>query len=81
QQLEKNGNGKSKHYQKHIEGVESLVQYKGPVEGVMSRLMAGVRSGLSYCGAKDIKELWKKHEFIRITGAGMRESGAHDVIV
>lgn len=81
QQLIKNGNGKSKSYVKHIEGVESLVPYKGSVEGVVLRLMAGVRSGFSYCGARDIKELWEKHEFIRITGAGMKESGAHDVRV
>lgn len=80
-QLKNNGAGKGKYYVKHIEGVESLVPYKGPVEGVMTRLVAGVRSGFSYCGALNIKELWKKHEFVRITGAGMRESGAHDVIV
>lgn len=80
-QLENNGEGKDQHDVKHIEGVESLVSYKGPVEGVLFRLIAGVKSGLSYSGAGNIKELWKKHEFIRITGAGMRESGAHDVIV
>ncbi|MBU1200017.1 guanosine monophosphate reductase [Patescibacteria group bacterium] len=80
-QLKNNGGGKSKYYVKHIEGVESLVPYKGAVEGVVSRLMAGVRSGFSYCGARNIGELWEKREFIRITGAGMREGGAHDVIV
>ncbi len=80
-QLKSNGQDKNEHYVKHIEGVESLVSYKGPVEEVLSGMMAGVKSGLSYCGANNIEDLWKKHEFVRITGAGMRESGAHDVIV
>jgi IMP dehydrogenase len=80
-QLESNGQDKGESYIKHIEGVESLVPYKGPVQEVLSGMMAGVKSGLSYCGAKNIEDLWRSHEFVQITGAGMRESGAHDVVV
>ncbi len=65
---------------KHIEGVESYVPLKGPVSDVIENLLAGVRSGFSYCGAKNIHELWKKAKFMRVTDAGRRESGAHDVI-
>jgi IMP dehydrogenase len=76
-----NGNAKNSTYTDHIEGVAGLVAYKGPVEGVVTSLLAGIRSGLSYSGAKNISELWEKVEFIRITPAGMRESGAHDIII
>lgn len=74
-------NGQSADFKLHVEGVEALVRYKGPVVDVLDSLCAGVRSGLSYCGAKNIPELWKRAKFIQITNAGMRESGAHDVIV
>jgi IMP dehydrogenase len=76
-----NGNNHDKMYTKHIEGVESLVPYKGPVEDVVIRLLAGVRSGFSYCGAQNIDELWEKARFIRISNAGLVEGGAHDVIL
>lgn len=65
---------------KHIEGVESLVLCKGPVSTVVENLLTGIRSGFSYCGANNIQDLWKKAKFIRVTDAGRRESGAHDVI-
>lgn len=79
-QLKRNGDQK-KHFKLHIEGVESLVPYRGPVEEVIMTMCAGVRSGFSYCGAKNITQLWKKARFVQITPAGMRESGAHDVMV
>ncbi len=79
-QIEKH-NGHKPHFKLHIEGVEALVKYKGPVSGVLDQLCAGIKSGLSYSGAKNIKELWEKAQFIQITGAGLRESGAHDVEV
>ena len=66
---------------KHVEGVESLVPYKGCLKDSIEKWIANIRSGYSYCGAKNIPELWQKAKFIRITPAGMRESGAHDVIV
>ena len=61
------------------EGVEALVPYRGAVIDLLHQLVGGLRSGLSYAGATDIAELQEKAEFIQITGAGMRESGAHDV--
>jgi IMP dehydrogenase len=79
-QIKRNGN-KRKHFKLHIEGVESLVPYRGPVEMVIKDLCAGIRSGFSYCGAKNISQLWKRAEFVQITSAGMRESGTHDVLV
>ena len=79
-QLKRNGDQK-KHFKLHVEGVESLVPYRGSVEEVVAVLCAGVRSGLSYCGAKNITQLWKKARFMQISAAGMRESGSHDVMV
>lgn len=64
---------------RHIEGVESLVPYKGPVAGLVEKMCANVRSGLSYSGAKNIIDLWKKANFIRVTPSGYKENGAHDV--
>lgn len=79
-QIEKH-NGHKPHFKLHIEGVEAMVKYKGPVSEILDQLCAGIKSGLSYSGAKNIKELWEKAQFIQITGAGLRESGAHDVEV
>lgn len=76
-----NGKEFSKHYVKHIEGVESMVAYKGPVKEIVEKMSANIRSGFSYCGAKNIKELWARAKFIQITPMGFRESGAHDVIM
>lgn len=61
------------------EGVEALVPARGPVESTLHQLVGGLRSGLSYAGAHTIPELWENAEFVRITSAGKRESGAHDV--
>lgn len=68
-------------YTNHIEGVESLVPYKGPLASSMKRWLANIRSGFSYAGAKNIDELWKNAKFIRVTPSGVRESGAHDVLL
>ncbi|KKQ51589.1 hypothetical protein A2865_01505 [Candidatus Woesebacteria bacterium RIFCSPHIGHO2_01_FULL_39_17] len=73
---DKNGN-----YITQIEGVESLVDYKGPLAIYMENVLAGVRSGLAYAGARNIQELWKKAKFVRITSQGMRESVPHDVLL
>lgn len=62
------------------EGVEAMVPYRGAVRDILHQLVGGLRSGLSYAGARDIEDLWDKAEFIRITAGGLRESGAHDVI-
>ena len=63
------------------EGVEALVQYRGQASEVIGKLVGGLRSGLSYCNSKDISELQKNRKFIKISGAGKAESGAHDVLV
>lgn len=80
-QVKSYGEDKNAQYTKQVEGVESLVPYKGKLEDVVENLLAGIRSGLSYAGARNIPELWQKAEFIQITTGGLRESGAHDVLV
>ena len=61
------------------EGVEAMVPYKGSVVEIIRQLVGGLRSGLSYCGAKTISEMHKNAEFIKITPAGYIESQPHDV--
>ncbi len=61
------------------EGVEAVVPYKGALVDVIYQLMGGLRSGLSYAGARTIEELWQAAEFIRITDSGIQESHPHDV--
>lgn len=61
------------------EGVEAVVPYRGYVGEVLLQLVGGLRSGLSYGGAHNIRELQENAEFIEITPAGLRESGSHDV--
>lgn len=61
------------------EGVEAMVPYKGSVVEIIRQLVGGLRSGLSYCGAKNISEMQNNAEFIRITSAGYLESQPHDV--
>ncbi len=63
------------------EGVEAVVPYRGGVTDSLFQLVGGLRSGLSYAGARTIQELWKNAEFIQITHAGKQESGVHDVKV
>lgn len=63
------------------EGVEAIVATRGPAKDILHQLVGGLRSGLSYAGAATLKELWENAEFVRITSAGKRESGAHDVEV
>ncbi len=61
------------------EGVESLMEYKGSVDEVIYQLEGGLRSGMSYCNATTIPELQKNARFVRMTSAGFRESGSHNV--
>jgi IMP dehydrogenase len=61
------------------EGVEAVVPYRGNVSEIIYQLVGGLRSGLSYGGAKNIHELYENAEFIEITSAGIRESNYHDV--
>jgi IMP dehydrogenase len=61
------------------EGVEAVVPYRGEVTDILFQLVGGLRSGMSYAGATTIAELQQNAEFVRITPAGVRESGSHDV--
>jgi len=63
------------------EGVEAMVSYKGSVVEIIRQLVGGLRSGLSYCGAKNINAMQQNAEFVRITTAGYIESQPHDVSV
>jgi IMP dehydrogenase len=63
------------------EGVEGRVPNKGPLAASIHQLVGGLRSGMGYCGCKNIQELRKKARFIKITSAGLRESHVHDVII
>lgn len=73
--------GSSTHKTSHIEGVKAMVPYKGPVNRIFKNLMEGLRSGMSYQGAKNLAELRDNPEFIEVTVAGKIESNHHDVIV
>lgn len=61
------------------EGVEGRVAYKGHVEDTIFQLLGGLRSGMGYCGAKDIQTLQKSAKFIKITSAALKESHPHDI--
>jgi IMP dehydrogenase len=63
------------------EGVEGQVPYKGAAATVLHQLSGGLRAAMGYVGAKTLKELHEKAEFVRVSGAGMRESHVHDVTV
>ncbi|MUG48177.1 IMP dehydrogenase [Paenibacillus woosongensis] len=61
------------------EGIEGRVAYKGPLSDTVHQLLGGLRSGMGYCGTATLDELRNDTKFIRITGAGLRESHPHDV--
>jgi len=61
------------------EGVEGVVPYRGSVKDILKQLVGGLQSGISYCGGHSILGLQQNAEFIRITGAGKKESGSHDI--
>ncbi|MED4164585.1 IMP dehydrogenase [Halalkalibacterium halodurans] len=61
------------------EGIEGRIPYKGPLHDTIHQLVGGIRAGMGYCGTKTIDELRENTQFIRITGAGLRESHPHDV--
>lgn len=63
------------------EGVEGRVPFKGPLADTVYQLVGGLRAGMGYCGTPTIRELQKNGKFIRITGAGLRESHPHDIYV
>ena len=61
------------------EGVEGRVAYKGTVEDTIFQLVGGIRSGMGYCGAKDIKTLQETGKFVKISAASLKESHPHDI--
>jgi IMP dehydrogenase len=63
------------------EGVEGQVPYKGPVGTVVHQIIGGLRAAMGYTGCKTIPDFHTKAKFVRITGAGLRESHVHDVVV
>ncbi len=63
------------------EGIEGRVPYKGSVLGVIHQLLGGVRSSMGYVGAASMEEMRTQPRFVRITGAGVRESHVHDVSI
>ena len=63
------------------EGIEGRVPTKGPLAGVVEQLIGGLRSGMGYTGCRTISELMQYEDFVQVTGAGHRESHAHDVVV
>jgi IMP dehydrogenase len=63
------------------EGIEGRVASKGPLADFVYQLVGGLKSGMGYCGARDIAELQCKARFLRISPAGLRESHVHDVII
>ena len=81
--------GKDRYFQASVmdrgkfvpEGIEGMVPFKGKLSEVIYQLMGGLKSGMGYCGARNIAELKKKAEFTRITFAGLQESHPHDITI
>lgn len=63
------------------EGVEGRVPYKGPLSDTVYQLMGGLRAGMGYCGCATLPALQERGQFIRITGAGLKESHPHDISI
>ena len=63
------------------EGVEGRVPYRGSVAMIVHQMVGGLKSGMGYCGCASIPELLQKTRFVRISGAGLRESHVHDVMI
>jgi IMP dehydrogenase len=63
------------------EGIEGMVPFKGPLEDQLTQLVGGLRAGMGLSGCSSIEELHSRARFIRVTGAGLKESHAHDVVV
>jgi len=63
------------------EGIEGQVPYKGPIAPILHQMVGGLRAAMGYTGAANLVEFRKRARFIRITGAGLRESHVHDVMI
>jgi IMP dehydrogenase len=73
--------GSSTHRKDFVEGVEGLVEVKPSIQNILVSMMQGISSGCSYTGSFNLKELQKNAEFVKITSAGQKESGAHDILL
>ncbi|WP_409199399.1 IMP dehydrogenase [Methanobrevibacter sp. DSM 116169] len=73
--------GHMKHSKLVPEGVEGAVPYKGTVNEIVFQLVGGLKASMGYCGAKDINDMKKKAEFVRITSSGIKESHPHDLLI
>ncbi|NOX65427.1 MAG: IMP dehydrogenase, partial [Chlorobi bacterium] len=63
------------------EGVEGRVPYKGPLADTIYQFIGGLRASMGYCGSRTIEEFKTKTKFVKISGAGLRESHPHDIII
>lgn len=63
------------------EGIEGRVPFKGSAAATLYQLVGGLRAGMGYCGAANIQEMIEKTQFVRMTGAGLKESHPHDIII
>ena len=81
------GQGSSDRYAQDVnskmvpEGIEGRVAAKGPLAELVYQLVGGLRAGMGYCGAPNIRDLQENARFLRISPAGLRESHVHDVII
>ncbi len=62
-----------------LKGIEGRVAYKGAAADIVFQMIGGIRSGMGYCGAANLKELHDNAQFIEMSGAGLKESHPHDV--
>ena len=63
------------------EGIEGRIAYKGSLKDVIFQLCGGIRAGMGYCGTPTIEDLKVNGRFIKITGAGLKESHPHDITI
>jgi len=63
------------------EGIEGRVPYKGSLEEVIYQMIGGLRAAMGYCGCGSVEALQERAQFVRITGAGLRESHPHDITI
>ena len=63
------------------EGVEGMVPYKGKAEDITYQMIGGLKSGMGYCGASNIKTLQETAQFVKITAASLKESHPHDITI
>ncbi|QQR80543.1 MAG: IMP dehydrogenase [Deltaproteobacteria bacterium] len=85
----KGGKSRDRYFQQDItetsklvpEGIEGMVPHRGPLASQLHQLVGGLRSGMGYVGAANIKELQTKRRFAQITSAGLKESHVHDVMI